>query len=96
VLGAIPNIKLYGVTDPDQAALRTPTFLFSVDGMKPSQVSETLAKKKIYLRDGHMYCPRLMKSIGLSDEGAVRASLVHYNGTDEIDRLAAALRELKK
>lgn len=94
-LGAIPNIKLYGVTDPDQAALRTPTFLFSVDGMKPSEVSRTLAEKKIYLRDGHMYCPRLMKSIGLSDEGAVRASLVHYNSKEEIDRLAEALRKLK-
>ncbi len=44
-----------------------------------------------------MYCPRLMKSIGLSEEeGAVRASLVHYNSAEEIDRLVGALRKLKK
>jgi selenocysteine lyase/cysteine desulfurase len=96
VLGAVPNIKLYGVTDPDQAALRTPTFLFSMEGMRPSEVSRYLAEKSIFVRDGHMYCPRLMKTIGLGEEGAVRASLVHYNSRDEIDRLAGALKELKK
>ena len=97
VLGALPNIKLHGVTDPDQAALRTPTFLFSVEGMKPAEVSQSLGDMDIFVRDGHMYCPRLMKSIGLSEEeGAVRASLVHYNSAEEIDRLVGALRKLKK
>ncbi|HEV7551137.1 MAG TPA: cysteine desulfurase-like protein, partial [Candidatus Angelobacter sp.] len=33
----------------------------------------------------HMYSPRLMKRLGLSQEsGAVRASLVHYNTLEEV------------
>jgi selenocysteine lyase/cysteine desulfurase len=42
-----------------------------------------------------MYAPRLMDRLGIShDTGAVRASLVHYNTHQEIDRFAAALCEI--
>jgi selenocysteine lyase/cysteine desulfurase len=53
---------------------------------------ETLARKGIGVRDGHMYAPRLMHRIGLSQEtGAVRVSLVHYNTAAEIRRFADVL-----
>jgi selenocysteine lyase/cysteine desulfurase len=42
-----------------------------------------------------MYSPRLLSRLGLpTDTGAVRASLVHYNSLDEIERFATAMREL--
>ena len=41
-----------------------------------------------------MYSPRLMKRMGLMPAGVVRASLVHYNTVEEIDRFGAALAEV--
>jgi len=49
-----------------------------------------------FVRDGHMYSPRLMRRLGLSPEtGAVRASLVHYNTLAEIQRFGDTLAEIK-
>ena len=39
------------------------------------------------MRDGNMYSPRLLTRLAIAPErGAVRASLVHYNSFEEIDR----------
>jgi len=94
-LGELDHVTVYGVTNPEQAALRTPTFLFNIEGMEPAEVSRSLAERDIFVRDGHMYSPRAIRSLGLDeDKGAVRASLVHYNSMEEIDRLIDALREM--
>jgi selenocysteine lyase/cysteine desulfurase len=62
----------------------------------PQVVTETAARARIGIRDGHMYSPRLMNRLGLTKEsGAVRVSLVHYNTFAEIARFAAVLEELK-
>ena len=91
------RVTLYGVTSPEQAALRTPTFLFNVEGMEPADVTRNLVEREIFVRDGHMYSPRAIRSLGLDeDKGAVRASLVHYNSAEEIDRLVEALREMSR
>ncbi|HEV3317195.1 MAG TPA: aminotransferase class V-fold PLP-dependent enzyme, partial [Candidatus Angelobacter sp.] len=58
-------------------------------------VTEELAKQNIGVRDGHMYSPRLMKRLGLTQEsGAVRASLVHYNTVEEVRKFGEALENL--
>ena len=83
---------VYGITAEDKIAQRTPTLCFNLPGISPARVTEELAKQKIGVRDGHMYSPRLMKRLGLAqDSGAVRASLVHYNTLEEIERFAKAL-----
>jgi cysteine desulfurase family protein (TIGR01976 family) len=90
-------IQLYGLTDPDQAALRTPTFFIDIEGMDPSEVAGRLAKQDIFVREGHAYSPRLLRALGLDEnKGAVRASLVHYNSGEEADRFIEALQKMKK
>jgi selenocysteine lyase/cysteine desulfurase len=38
-----------------------------------------------------------MKRIGVdTEQGAVRAGIVHYNTVEEVDRLLAALRDLSE
>lgn len=87
--------SVYGVTARDQVAQRTPTLCFNLPGIPPAKVTEELAKQKIGVRDGHMYSPRLIKRLGLSQEsGAVRASLVHYNNLEEVDRFGNMLKKL--
>jgi len=87
--------EVYGVANPNEVHLRVPTFCFNLPGVDPAVVTQTMADAEIGIRDGHMYAPRLMERLGLAmDRGAVRASLVHYNTTEEIDRFAQVLRDL--
>jgi selenocysteine lyase/cysteine desulfurase len=86
------NATAYGITAEDGISKRTPTLCFNLPGISPANVTEELAKHKIGVRDGHMYSPRLMKRLGLAqDSGAVRASLVHYNTLEEVERFGQAL-----
>lgn len=89
------NATVYGITDRDQFEHRTPTLCFNLPGIAPARVTEELAKHDISVRDGHMYSPRLMKRLGLTQEsGAVRASLVHYNTLEEVEKFSAALANI--
>jgi cysteine desulfurase family protein (TIGR01976 family) len=86
---------VYGVSDPEQVALRVPTFSFNLPGVDPAEVVLGMADADIGIRDGHMYAPRLMERLGLAlDKGCVRASLVHYNTLAEIERFGAVLGAL--
>jgi cysteine desulfurase family protein (TIGR01976 family) len=73
-------------------ARRTPTVGFNVDGRSPQQVAKALGDKGICVWAGNYYAVELMRRLGLDDDGgAVRAGVVCYTTTDEVDRL---LREL--
>jgi cysteine desulfurase family protein (TIGR01976 family) len=87
---------IYGVNDESRVAQRVPTVLFNLPGVAPAAVTEAAARAGIGIRDGHMYSPHLMKRLGLAlDRGAVRVSLVHYNTSSELARLAELLRSLR-
>ena len=63
----------------------------------PPTLPKSWPRAGIGVRDGHMYSPRLMQRLELSQEsGAVRVSLVHYNTIEEIHRFASVLRDLSK
>jgi len=97
VLAALDGVgaEVFGVTSPNAAHLRVPTFCFNLPGVDPARVSQGLADAGIGARDGHMYAPRLIERLGLIlDKGAVRASLVHYNTVAEVDRFAEVLNDL--
>ena len=51
-----------------------------------------LEPAKIAIGQGHFYAPRLLDALGLpSTEGIVRASMVHYNTMEEVERLIEGL-----
>jgi cysteine desulfurase family protein (TIGR01976 family) len=86
---------IYGVGDPANASQRVPTICFNLGNQHPAEVVEKAVREGLGIRDGHMYAPRLMKRLGLAmDRGAIRASLVHYNTLDEVERFAEFLRKL--
>lgn len=87
---------VYGISNQIQTHDRVPTLCFNLPNIPPARITEEMSKRNIGIRDGHMYTPRLMKRLGLTVEsGAVRASLVHYNTLEEIQRFASALAEIK-
>lgn len=86
---------VYGVRQKERVGERVPTFLFNLPQCSPQAVTEELARAGIGVRDGHMYSPRLMARLKLTmDSGAVRASLVHYNTIEEIQRFSEVLHKL--
>jgi cysteine desulfurase family protein (TIGR01976 family) len=89
------SAHVYGIRDKSRITQRVPTILFNLPNISPAIATEKLASTGIGVRDGHMYSPRLMKRLGLSEErGAVRVSLVHYNTLEEIHRFGEALSEI--
>jgi cysteine desulfurase family protein (TIGR01976 family) len=97
MLDVLANAKatVYGITAKGQISQRTPTLCFNLPSISPAKVTEVLAKQNIGVRDGHMYSPRLIRRLGLTQEsGAVRASLVHYNTLEEVHKFGSALAKM--
>jgi len=88
------RIRVIGPTTPD-AAVRVPTIAFTVRGRHASEVPPLFDPHGIALRYGHFYAPGAIDALGLGGSGGiVRASLVHYNTLDEVDRFVGLLSEL--
>lgn len=93
VLARFPAVHIAGITDASRLAERVPTVVFSVDGMKPSEVAEHMAGHGIFVWDGNYYAVEIMRALD-KPEGMVRVGLAHYNTHEEIDRFAEALDAL--
>ncbi len=92
-LQSIPDIKIYGLTDPARLDERLPTVAFTWPRLTPRETAEYLAEFGICVWSGNYYALRLVEALGLEGSGgAVRVGLAHYNTIDEIDRMIAALQ----
>ena len=94
-VGAVRGARIYGITDPARATERCPTIAFTLEGHHPRDISRFLGDRGIYSWDGDYYAWELMLALGLAEHGgAVRVGMVHYNTSEEIERLGTALDEL--
>jgi cysteine desulfurase family protein (TIGR01976 family) len=94
-MGTVKQAVVYGIKDTNTLDQRVPTLCFNIGRLSPEAISSRLADRNIAVRHGHMYSPRLMKRLGLAlDRGVVRASLVHYNTREEIEKFVRALQEI--
>ena len=95
-LSGVPGITIYGLTDPVSFDRRVPTVSFTLDGYSPRQVAERLAQADIYVWHGNYYALAVTERLGVEEEGGmVRVGLVHYNTSEEIERLGSALRKMQ-
>ncbi len=81
-LDGIPGVRRYG-----HAPRRTPTELFSVDGVAGAEVHARLAAFGVNAPAGSFYALEAAEHLGLGAQGAVRAGLAPYTNTDDVDRL---------
>lgn len=88
-LKEIPGVTLYGPEDLDH---RSGVISFTVDGVHPHDVAAILDGENIAVRAGHHCTQPLMDHLGVG--GTTRASFYIYNTTDDVDRLADALRKV--
>jgi len=80
------------ITVHSRARVRTPTLLFTVDGMGPREVSVRLGQANINVPAGNFYALEASRRLGLGDTGGVRVGLAPYSSAADVDRLLEALR----
>jgi cysteine desulfurase family protein (TIGR01976 family) len=91
-LSDIPGLRLYGITDPNRFAERTPTAALTLEGTDPRSLAVDLGRRGFATWDGDFYATGLIERLGLADDGGVlRLGLTHYNTAGEVDRLLEAL-----
>ncbi len=85
------GVRVIGPPTPDRD-VRVPIVSFVVDGVASEEVVRRADAARVAIRHGHFYSVRLTDRLGLSrEQGVVRASMVHYNTFEEVDRLIAVL-----
>jgi cysteine desulfurase family protein (TIGR01976 family) len=98
-ISKIPNLKIYGITDPARFQKRCPTLAVRVVNQTSDQTPLALATKLgdsgFFTWDGNYYALNLTERLDVENSGGfLRIGLVHYNTTEEVDRLLAALRQI--
>ncbi len=94
-LKGIRKIKIHGITEPQEFSHRVPTVSFVMNGMHPSDIAKKLGKLNVFVWDGHYYALEVINHLGLQESGGmVRIGAVHYNTTEELDRLLNFLDSL--
>jgi selenocysteine lyase/cysteine desulfurase len=94
-LSELPQVRLWGIGEPDRVDERTPTFAIRVGDQHPEKTAAELAGRGIHVWDGHYYAITIMERLGLLDTGgAVRVGFCHYHATEEVDRVLEALGSL--
>ncbi|MGO9016974.1 MAG: SufS family cysteine desulfurase [Syntrophobacteraceae bacterium] len=87
-LSEIQGLRLIG-TAPNKVSVLS----FILEGISNEEVGKLLDKEGIAVRAGHHCAQPLLRRFGL--ESTVRPSIAFYNTFDEIDRLVAAIHEIK-
>jgi cysteine desulfurase family protein (TIGR01976 family) len=92
---AIPGLKVYGITDLQKLANRTPTFAVRVDGHTPLELATKLGDRGFFTWDGNYYALNLTERLDVEKSGGfLRIGLVHYNTAEEVNGVVAALQAI--
>ena len=94
-LRGIPGLKIYGITNPERFNERCTTFALRIDGHTPLELATKLGERGIFTWDGNYYALNLTEHLEVEKSGGfLRIGLVHYNTSEEVDRVISVLREI--
>ena len=85
----MPGVRLIG-TAPDKASILS----FVLDGVHPHDIGTIVDQHGVAIRTGHHCAQPVMERFGIP--ATARASLAMYNTTDDVDRLIAALHDVRR
>ncbi|WP_151525288.1 cysteine desulfurase-like protein [Serinicoccus kebangsaanensis] len=88
-LAQVPGLTLHS-----RAAHRTPTLLFTVDGLDPAGIHRHLATLDVNAPASHFYAWELSHRLGLGAAGGVRIGIAPYTTAEEVDRLVEGVRQV--
>jgi cysteine desulfurase family protein (TIGR01976 family) len=96
-LQSIPELKIYGITDPQRFGERCATLSLRIGEHHPTEIAKFLGDRGLFTWDGNFYAMSLSERLGVEPKGGVlRIGLVHYNTAEEVERLLDALREYSR
>jgi cysteine desulfurase family protein (TIGR01976 family) len=93
-LGDLPRYRLWGIADKNRVDERAPTIAITHDTINAADLAERLGGRGLFTWDGNYYALNLTESLGLEPHGMLRIGIVHYNTSDEVQRLLTALDEI--
>ena len=93
-LADIDGLKIWGITNPERIAERSPTVSFTHPKMVASEIGALLAERGIFVWAGNFYALELTEALGLEPEGVLRVGLLHYNSMEEVNFFISSLREI--
>lgn len=87
---AAGGLKLFGISHPDHAAKRDPTFAFSIKGMEASKIKTLLWERNgIQIADGNHYSAAVYRHLNLASLN--RASFAHYDTMETAETFLKAV-----
>lgn len=95
-LARLDGIAVCGITDAAQLENRVPTVSFLCERCPAATLATRLAERGIFVWHGNFYALPLSSAMGLEPDGVVRVGLVHYNTTQEVDRLLETFEGILK
>ncbi len=94
-LAELPDLNIWGITDPARLDQRVPTVAITHRRLKSRELAEYLATRGIFVWHGNFYALPVTEALGLEPDGLVRIGLLHYNTAEEVERLLGAMRDLE-
>jgi len=92
-LSAIPGVRMYGCPP---GSPRTPTVVFTLDGIVSDDVARALAKRAVFVSNGDFYATTVIERLGHAADGVVRAGCACYTSAEEVDRLIAGVAAIAR
>jgi len=92
-LSSIPGIRMFGISDLDNLAGRSPTCAIDIQGISAKHLATRLGEQGIFVGNGHFYALNLAEALGFAESGLVRIGISHYNTVEEIRRVIAAIQQ---
>jgi selenocysteine lyase/cysteine desulfurase len=89
--GLPERYRLYGIPSVEG---RVPTFAINHPALAADELAARLGERGIAVWPGNYYALETIRRLGLEERGAVRIGFVHYNTTDEVDRVLEELSAL--
>ena len=92
-LSSHPSLKIIGPVSVDENRVCIASFTSSK--RSSTDIAKAMNAQGFGIRSGSFYSPRLCEQLKIDPvDGVVRISLAHYNSTEEVDALLAALEKL--
>lgn len=85
-LSALRGLTIHGIAAKSRLHHRVPTISFSVEGVDPANIAQSLAEVNVNVWHGHNYGLEPIERLGLTNKGGVvRVSFAQYNTMEEVD-----------
>lgn len=88
----IPGLKVYGIQETGRSQDRVSTFSVTLEGVDTTYFAQQLCERGHFVWHGNYYALQFSESLGLEPEGMVRIGALHYNTSEEVERLLQDIR----